>query len=71
MKESVENYLLENNINSEEQIVTHILELRRNTFVKPILFELVDLLYNKKSVLLSFFAQKNNKKQYYRYNYLF
>lgn len=62
MKEKVKNYLLENNINSEEQLATHILELRRNTFVKPILFELVDLLYNKKSVLLSFFAQKNSTK---------
>jgi len=63
MKESVKNYLLEKNINSEEQLATHILELRRNTFTKPILFELVDLLYNKKSVLYSFFAQKNNKKE--------
>ena len=63
MKESVKNYLLKNNINSEEQLAIHILELRRNTFTKPILFELVDLLYNKKSVLLSFFAQKNNKKE--------
>lgn len=62
MKETTKKYLLENNINSEEQLATHILELRRNTFVKPILFELVDLLYNKKSVLLSFFAQKNSKK---------
>jgi len=62
MKETTKKYLLENNINSEEQLANHILELRRNTFVKPILFELVDLLYNKKSVLLSFFAQKNSKK---------
>ena len=60
MKEKVKNYLLKNNINSEEQLATHILELRRNTFTKPILF---DLLYNKKSILLSFFAQKNNKKE--------
>lgn len=62
MKQKVKEYLIEKNIQNEEQLANHILELRRNTFVKPILFELVELLYNNKSVLLSFFAEKNKPR---------
>lgn len=62
MKQEVKEYLIEKNIQNEEQLANHILELRRNTFTKPILFELVELLYNNKAVLLSFFAEKDKPK---------
>jgi len=62
--EQIKDYLKKYRIDSEEQLAKHIEELKRNT--KPnneIIFPLVDLLLNEKSVLLSFFAQKNNKKE--------
>lgn len=62
MKEEIKDYLVVNNLLTEEKLANHILELRRNTFVKPILHKLVDLLYNNKDVLLSFFAEKNKPK---------
>lgn len=58
----IKDYLKKYRIGSEEQLAKHIEELKRNT--KPnneIIFPLVDLLLNEKSVLLSFFAE--NKKQ--------
>ena len=58
----IKDYLKKYRIDSEESLAKHIEELKRNT--KPnneIIFPLVDLLLNEKSVLLSFFAE--NKKQ--------
>ena len=58
----IKDYLKKHRIDSEEQLAKHIEELKRNT--KPnneIIFPLVDLLLNEKSVLNSFFAE--NKKQ--------
>ncbi len=55
----IKDYLKKYRIDSEEQLAKHIEELKRNT--KPnneIIFPLVDLLLNKKAVLLSFFAKK-------------
>lgn len=60
--EQIKDYLKKYRIDSEEQLAKHIEELKRNT--KPnndIIFPLVDLLVNEKSVLNSFFAE--NKKQ--------
>ena len=58
----IKDYLKKYRIDSEEQLAKHIEELKRGT--KPnneIIFPLVDLLLNEKSVLLSFFRE--NKKQ--------
>ena len=58
----IKDYLKKYRIDSEEQLAKHIEELKRGT--KPnneIIFPLVDLLLNEKSVLNSFFAE--NKKQ--------
>ena len=58
----IKDYLKKYRIDSEESLAKHIEELKRNT--KPnneIIFPLVDLLLNEKSVLNSFFAE--NKKQ--------
>ena len=58
----IKDYLKKYRIDSEESLAKHIEELKRNT--KPnneIIFPLVDLLVNEKSVLNSFFAE--NKKQ--------
>ena len=60
--EQIKDYLKKYRIDSEEQLAKHIEELKRGT--KPnneIIFPLVDLLLNEKSVLNSFFAE--NKKQ--------
>lgn len=57
MKEKIKEYLLEKGIKSEEQLAVHIIELKRNTVVPKIMFELVDLLVNNKDCLLSFFAE--------------
>lgn len=54
----IKDYLKKYRIDSEEQLAKHIEELKRGT--KPnneIIFPLVDLLVNEKSVLLSFFAE--------------
>lgn len=60
--EQIKDYLKKYRIDSEEQLVKHIEELKRNTIPNnEIIFPLVDLLLNEKSVLLSFFAE--NKKQ--------
>ena len=58
----IKDYLKKYRIDSEESLAKHIEELKRGT--KPnneIIFPLVDLLLNEKSVLLSFFRE--NKKQ--------
>ena len=58
----IKDYLKKYRIDSEEQLAKHIEELKRNTIPNnEIIFPLVDLLLNEKSVLLSFFAE--NKKQ--------
>lgn len=57
--EQIKDYLKKYRIDSEEQLGKHIEELKRGT--KPnneIIFSLVDLLLNEKSVLNSFFAEK-------------
>ena len=57
--EQIKDYLKKYRIDSEEQLAKHIEELKRGT--KPnneIIFPLVDLLLNEKSVLLSFLAEK-------------
>ena len=58
----IKDYLKKYRIDSEEQLAKHIEELKRNTIPNnEIIFPLVDLLLNEKSVLNSFFAE--NKKQ--------
>ena len=60
--EQIKDYLKKYRIDSEEQLAKHIEELKRNTIPNnEIIFPLVDLLLNEKSVLNSFFAE--NKKQ--------
>ena len=60
-QEQIKNYLEKYRINSEEQLAKHIEELKRNTIPNnEIIFPLVDMLVNEKSVLNSFFAE--NKK---------
>jgi len=60
--EQIKDYLKKYRIDSEEQLAKHIEELKRNTISNnEIIFPLVDMLVNEKSVLNSFFAE--NKKQ--------
>lgn len=60
--EQIKDYLKKYNIDSEESLAKHIEELKRNTIPNnEIIFPLVDMLLNEKSVLSSFFAE--NKKQ--------
>lgn len=62
IQEQIKDYLKKYRIDSEEQLAKHIEELKRNT--KPnneIIFPLVEMLLNEKSVLNSFFSE--NKKQ--------
>lgn len=59
--EQIKNYLEKYRIDSEESLAKHIEELKRNTIPNnEIIFPLVDMLVNEKSVLNSFFAE--NKK---------
>ena len=59
--EQIKNYLGKYRIDSEESLAKHIEELKRNTIPNnEIIFPLVDMLVNEKSVLNSFFAE--NKK---------
>ena len=59
--EQIKDYLKKYRIDSEEQLAKHIEELKRNTIpTNEIIFPLVDMLVNEKSVLNSFFAE--NKK---------
>ena len=54
----IKDYLKKYRIDSEEQLAKHIEELKRNTIPNnEIIFPLVDLLLNEKSVLLSFLAE--------------
>ena len=59
----IKDYLKKYRIDSEESLAKHIEELKRNT--KPnneIIFTLVDLLLNEKSVLLSFFRENSKER---------
>lgn len=61
--EQIKDYLKKYRIDSEEQLAKHIEELKRNT--KPnneIIFPLVDLLLNEKSVLNSFFRENSKER---------
>ena len=61
--EQIKDYLKKYRIDSEESLAKHIEELKRNT--KPnneIIFTLVDLLLNEKSVLLSFFRENSKER---------
>ena len=61
--EQIKDYLKKYRIDSEEQLAKHIEELKRGT--KPnneIIFPLVDLLLNEKSVLLSFFRENSKER---------
>ena len=64
--EQIKNYLEKYIIDSEESLAKHIEELKRNTIPNnEIIFPLVDMLVNEKSVLNSFFTEnKKNKKSY-------
>lgn len=62
----VKEYLNEQGIKTVEGLAQHIIELKRNTVVPKIVFELVDVLVNDKGCLLSFFAENKeseSKKQ--------
>lgn len=55
----VKEYLNEQEIKTVEGLAQHIIELKRNTIVPDIVFELVDVLVNDKDCLLSFFGENN------------
>ena len=59
----IKDYLKKYRIDSEEQLAKHIEELKRNTIPNnEIIFPLVDLLLNEKSVLLSFFRENSKER---------
>lgn len=59
----VKEYLNKQGIKTVEGLAQHIIELKRNTIVPKIVFDLVDVLVNDKDCLLSFFAEnKDNNK---------
>ena len=63
----IKDYLKKYRIDSEESLAKHIEELKRGT--KPnneIIFTLVDLLLNEKSVLNSFFAENKIRVNFYK-----
>ena len=61
--EQIKDYLKKYRIDSEEQLAKHIEELKRNTIPNnEIIFPLVDLLVNEKSVLNSFFAENSKER---------
>lgn len=63
MEHFVKEYLNEQEIKTVEGLAQHIIELKHNTIVPDIVFDLVDVLVNKKDCLLSFFAEnKDNNK---------
>lgn len=55
----VKEYLNEQEIKTVEGLAQHIIELKRNTIVPDIVFELADVLVNDKDCLLSFFGENN------------
>lgn len=55
----VKEYLNEQEIKTVEGLAQHIIELKRNTVVPDIVFELADVLVNDKDCLLSFFGENN------------
>lgn len=66
MEHFVKEYLNKQGIKTVEGLAQHIIELKRNTIVPKIVFELADVLVNKKDCLLSFFAENKeseSKKQ--------
>ena len=65
MEHFIKEYLLEKGIKSEEQLAEHIVELKRNTVVPDIMFDLVGVLVNEKDSLLSFFAENSKVKTSY------
>ncbi len=59
----IKDYLKKYRIDSEESLAKHIEELKRNTIPNnEIIFPLVDLLLNEKSVLLSFFRENSKER---------
>lgn len=63
----IKDYLKKYRIDSEESLAKHIEELKRNTIPNnEIIFPLVDLLLNEKSVLLSFFRENSKETAYTR-----
>ena len=61
--EQIKDYLKKYRIDSEESLAKHIEELKRNTIPNnEIIFPLVDLLLNEKSVLLSFFRENSKER---------
>ena len=61
MKQEIKDYLNKQGIKTVEGLAQHIIELKRNTVVPDIMFDLVGVLVNEKDCLLNFFAE--NKKQ--------
>lgn len=59
MEHFVKEYLNKQGIKTVEGLAQHIIELKRNTVVPKIVFELVDVLVNDKDCLLSFFGENN------------
>ena len=63
----IKDYLKKYRIDSEEQLAKHIEELKRNTIPNnEIIFPLVDLLVNEKSVLNSFLAENKIRVNFYK-----
>lgn len=59
MEHFVKEYLNKQGIKTVEGLAQHIIELKRNTIVPDIVFELADVLVNDKDCLLSFFGENN------------
>lgn len=59
MEHFVKEYLNKQGIKTVEGLAQHIIELKRNTVVPKIVFDLVDVLVNDKDCLLSFFGENN------------
>ena len=59
----IKDYLKKYRIDSEESLAKHIEELKRNTIPNnEIIFPLVEMLVNEKSVLLSFFRENSKER---------
>lgn len=62
-EKQIKDYLQKYKIASEEQLANHIEELKRNTIVNnELIFPLVGMLVNNKSVLLTFFRENLENK---------
>lgn len=65
MKQEIKDYLNKQGIKTEQALAEHIVELKRNTVVPEVMFELVGVLVHEKDCLLNFFAENKKVKTSY------